>query len=164
MAIKFDCPHCGHHYRLKDELAGKVGGVQKLPQTKSPSPRSRSPLRMRHDVRSTSKPPPLRRTGRRAEGRGRPFEEADRSRVPATVRTSGPNRSRGPGRTRFARIRSARQARQDSRTERRTKRTDWRRTKTRNCRRSRKTTSRSKPDGVMDAADSSTQLSVAKRS
>ncbi|MBM3981211.1 MAG: hypothetical protein FJ304_13160 [Planctomycetes bacterium] len=23
MAIEFDCPHCQHHYRLKDELAGK---------------------------------------------------------------------------------------------------------------------------------------------
>jgi hypothetical protein len=24
MAIEFDCPHCQHHYRLKDELAGKT--------------------------------------------------------------------------------------------------------------------------------------------
>jgi DNA-directed RNA polymerase subunit RPC12/RpoP len=24
MAIEFDCPHCGHHYRLKDDLAGKA--------------------------------------------------------------------------------------------------------------------------------------------
>lgn len=24
MAIEFDCPHCQHHYRLKDELAGKA--------------------------------------------------------------------------------------------------------------------------------------------
>ncbi|MCS6864346.1 MAG: hypothetical protein RMJ56_04145 [Gemmataceae bacterium] len=28
MAIEFDCPHCGHHYRLKDELAGKAAACK----------------------------------------------------------------------------------------------------------------------------------------
>jgi DNA-directed RNA polymerase subunit RPC12/RpoP len=28
MAIEFDCPHCGHHYRLKDELAGKTAACK----------------------------------------------------------------------------------------------------------------------------------------
>src|SRR5262245_52413652 len=28
MAIEFDCPHCGHHYRLKDDLAGKAAACK----------------------------------------------------------------------------------------------------------------------------------------
>jgi hypothetical protein len=28
MAIEFDCPHCRHHYRLKDELAGKTAACK----------------------------------------------------------------------------------------------------------------------------------------
>jgi len=28
MAIEFDCPHCGFHYRLKDELAGKAASCK----------------------------------------------------------------------------------------------------------------------------------------
>lgn len=32
MAIEFDCPHCGHHYRLKDELAGKAAACKNCRQ------------------------------------------------------------------------------------------------------------------------------------
>jgi predicted negative regulator of RcsB-dependent stress response len=32
MAIEFDCPHCGHHYRLKDELSGKAAACKNCRQ------------------------------------------------------------------------------------------------------------------------------------